>query len=66
MQNILKSASKLVFVLMAVGALVGFFLGRLSEGNFMILCGGAFTFYFAAKGETGKVDGREIPPFGGK
>lgn len=65
MQNILKSASKLVFVLMALGALIGFFMGRLSEGNFMILCGGAFTFYFAAKGETGKRDGGGAP-FGGK
>lgn len=56
--EILKSASKIVFLLMAIGAIVGFFLGRLSEGNFMILAGGAFAFYFSNKGETA--------PFAGK
>lgn len=52
MENIVKSASKLVFLMMALGAIAGFFLGRLSEANFMLLAGGAFTFYFANKGST--------------
>jgi putative solute:sodium symporter small subunit len=59
MQNIIKSASKIVFILMAVGATVGFFTGHLSENNFMILAGAAFTFYFSNKG-----DGSE--PYAGK
>lgn len=63
MKNIVTSASKIVFLLMAIAAVVGFFLGRLSEGNFMILCGGAFTFYFAHKGE---MRGEEKPLFAGK
>lgn len=49
MSNIISSASKIVFILLAVCACAGFFLGRLSENNFMILAGAAFTFYFANK-----------------
>jgi len=49
MKQILSSASKIVFILMAVAACVAFFLGRLNEGNFMILAGGAFAFYFSNK-----------------
>lgn len=36
---------------MALAAVTGFFLGILSENNFMILAGAAFTFYFSNKGE---------------
>lgn len=54
MKDLTKSASKIVFILMAVAAIVGFFLGRLSEANFMLLAGGAFTFYFSNKGDAGK------------
>ena len=63
MKNIVTSASKIVFLLMALAVVIGFFMGRLSENNFMILAGGAFTFYFANKGET-KSDGDR--PFAGK
>jgi len=52
MDNIFKSASKIVFLLMAAGAIAGFFTGRLSENNFMILAGAAFTFYFSNKGDA--------------
>jgi len=52
--EILKSASKIVFVLMAVGAITGFYLGQLSENNFMILASTAFAFYFSNKGDTSK------------
>lgn len=51
MSNIVKSASKIVFILMAVSACSGFFLGVLGEDNFMFLAGMAFSFYFANKGE---------------
>lgn len=61
MQNIITSASKIVFILMAVGATVGFFTGHLSENNFMILAGAAFTFYFSNKGDTSGTT-----PFAGK
>lgn len=48
--KILESASKIVFVLMAIGAIAGFATGILTENNFMILAGAAFTFYFSNKG----------------
>lgn len=52
MANLFKSASKIVFILIAVTACVGLFYGRISEANFMLLAGSAFTFYFTNKNET--------------
>lgn len=61
MKNILTSASKIAFLLMAVAACAGFFLGLLESKDFMVLAGMAFSFYFSNKGETsGNV------PFAGK
>jgi hypothetical protein len=57
--TILKSASKLVFILLAVTACIGFFLGKLESKDFMVLVGMAFTFYFSSKGDTNL-------PFAGK
>ena len=48
-QNLLKSASKVVFITLALSACAGFFAGILGEDNFMILATGAFSFYFANK-----------------
>jgi hypothetical protein len=45
---------------MAFGANVAFFMGKLDQNNYMILCGAAFTFYFSHKGSN---DGQ---PFAGK
>ncbi len=59
MQNIISSASKIVFILMAISASAAFFLGKLDQNNFMILAGAAFSFYFANKGEANQ-------PFAGK
>lgn len=47
--QILRSASKLVFIMIALTVSVGFLLDKLSENNFMILASSAFAFYFAAK-----------------
>ena len=47
--HILKSASKTVFVMLALAAVGGFFSGQLSEANFMVLASGAFAFYFGKK-----------------
>jgi hypothetical protein len=46
MQKIFSSASKIVFMLVAITACVAFFLGKLDANNFMILATGAFAFYF--------------------
>lgn len=51
-QNILGSASKLVFLMLASSACIGFFLGMLEAKDFMLLAGMAFSFYFANKGEV--------------
>lgn len=58
-QNILGSASKLVFLMLALTACVSFFMGMLESKDFMLLAGMAFAFYFANKGEP-------TQPFAGK
>ncbi len=59
--KIFESASKIVFILLAVSACVGFFLRILEAKDFMLLAGMAFSFYFANKGETSNA-----VPFAGK
>lgn len=49
--EILKSASKIVFILLAVTACAGFLLNKLPVDSFMILVTGAFAFYFSNKGD---------------
>ena len=51
MKNIIKSASKIVFILLAITACIGFFFGKLESQDFMVLAISAFTFYFSNKGE---------------
>jgi len=51
MNTIWHSASKLVFILLAITACVAFMIGKLEAKEFMILATGAFTFYFSAKGD---------------
>lgn len=57
--NILESASKIVFILMAIGVIGLTFLGTVDPKDFLMLAGMAFTFYFSNKGESTK-------PFAGK
>lgn len=59
MNNLLKSASKIVFLLLTLTACAGFFLGKLESQDFMVLAGMAFGFYFSFKGETSQ-------PYAGK
>lgn len=54
MNNILTSASKLVFVLMALAVVIGLFIGKIEAKDFMMLASMAFAFYFSNKGETSK------------
>ena len=44
--TIFNSASRVVFILIAITVCIGFALGVLSEGNFILLAGSAFTYYF--------------------
>ena len=59
MSKIYTSASKLVFILMAVAVIAGMFYGKVDSKDFMILASMAFSFYFANKGESNE-------PFAGK
>ena len=54
MNNLLKSASKLVFLVLTISACAGFFLGKLESQDFMVLASMAFGFYFSFKGDTTK------------
>ena len=57
--QILQSASKIVFVLMAIATIIGMFYGKIDPKDFMILASMAFSFYFANKGDSSQ-------PFAGK
>lgn len=59
LSTLLASASKMVFLLLASSACVGFFMGILDPKDFMLLATASFSFYFAHKGSG---DGQ----FGGK
>jgi hypothetical protein len=59
MQNILASASKIVFILMTLAVITGLFLDKIDPKDFMILASMAFAFYFANKGEASE-------PYAGK
>lgn len=59
MNKIYTSASKIVFILMAVAVIVGMFYGKVDAKDFMILASMAFSFYFANKGDSNE-------PFAGK
>lgn len=50
--NILESASKIVFILMAIGILGLTYLGKVEAKDFVMLAAMAFTFYFSNKGES--------------
>jgi len=52
MENIIKSASKIVFILLAITVCVGFIFGKLESKDFMVIAGMAFTFYFSNKGDA--------------
>lgn len=57
--EILKSASKVVFVLMAIATIGALFIGKISGDQFLLLAGMAFSFYFSNKGDA-------TQPFAGK
>lgn len=57
--EIFNSASKIVFILLALTACIGFVIKVLPVDQFMILATGAFAFYFSNKGDSEK-------PFAGK
>lgn len=59
MNDILSSASKIVFILMAVAVVALTALDKVDAKDFMMLSAMAFSFYFANKGEANE-------PYAGK
>ncbi len=59
MTNIIKSASKIVFILMCLATIAGLFLDKIDPKDFMVLASMAFTFYFTNKGDNNQ-------PYAGK
>ena len=52
MDKIYTSASKIVFILMALAVVAGLFIGKIEAKDFMVLAAMSFSFYFANTGET--------------
>lgn len=50
--EIFKSASKVVFILMALATVALTFLGIVTGEQFLVLAGMAFAFYFSNKGDA--------------
>jgi len=57
--ELLKSASKVVFILMALTVVAALFTGKIMGEQFMVLASMVFTYYFANKGDNSQ-------PFAGK
>jgi hypothetical protein len=49
MLNILSSASKIVFIMLALTTCAAFLWGKMESKDFMLLAGMAFAFYFSNK-----------------
>lgn len=50
--KVLNSASRIVFILLALTASAGFMLRILPVDQFMLLATGAFAFYFSKKADS--------------
>ena len=59
MQPVYQSASKIVFIMMALATIAGMLIGKIDAKDFLTLASMAFAFYFANKGESSQ-------PFAGK
>lgn len=59
MRQITKSASKTVFLIIAIAMCIGLFTGNVSEENFILLAGSAFTYYFTKSKSNGVDDSVE-------
>lgn len=49
MKELLKSAAKIVFILMACAVVAGLFLGKIESKDFMVLASMTFAFYFTIR-----------------
>lgn len=65
MTNLLTSASKIVFLMMAIGIHAALFTGHITGEQYLVLASMAFTFYFSNKGDT-PAAGSASAPYAGK
>ncbi len=62
MSAIFSSASKLVFLMIAVTLCAGLFAGKISQDNFIYLAASVFSYYFGlAVGTTTQTPGQPTP-----
>lgn len=47
MKNVIRSASKIVFIMMATGINIALFVGKINGDQYMMLAAMAFAFYFS-------------------
>lgn len=52
MTNILSSATKIVFIMIALTLCIGFFIGKVDGKDFLIIVGMVFAFYYGTKSVT--------------
>lgn len=52
--NIFSSASKIVFILLAIALIVLTFIGKVDPKDFIVLTTGVFSYYFGRKNDTMK------------
>lgn len=57
--KILESASKIVFIIMALATVAALFIDKVSGEQFLVLAAMAFSFYFSHKGDAAE-------PYAGK
>jgi len=52
MTDILRSASKIVFILITIATIAGLFVGKVDPKDFMVLTSMVFVYYFNTKPPT--------------
>jgi len=52
MKKLISSATKIVLLMIALTACIGFMIGKLEAKDFMVLAGMVLGFYFSFKGES--------------
>lgn len=60
MSTIFASASKLVFLMIAITVCIGFFMNKLTQDNFMYIATSVFSYYFGVA--VGGMPGALTPP----
>lgn len=56
MGKVLTSASRIVFIMIALTACISFFVGKLDQNNFMLLSTGVFGYFFTKNNQPNTTD----------